>query len=284
MDWEDVRIFLAVARVGTVSHAARDLAINPSTVTRRLANLESRLNVRLFDRLSTGYDLTEVGRQLQAEAARLELDIVALERQVSAQDSVLSGTVRVSVPIGMGSRLMGALARFMLAYPQIELQLLETDVPVNLGMREADLALRVTNQPPEHLIGRRIGRSRHGLYGTHDYLQRYPYASQQRLILDIREGSEGLPSWAKALCNPQVVLRSSSREARFHAALAGLGLAVLPETFVDDDSGLVRMEGIDPMPEYDIWLLTHASLRNTSRVHLIQDYIAEYYKQRERST
>lgn len=158
-NWDDLRVFLAVARAGSLSGAARALSVNHSTVFRRIGAFEAALGVRLFERQSDGYLLTPAGEELRDGALRIEEEIASLSRKVAGQDLRLSGAVRVTTIDMLAFGLLPRhLARFRDAYPGIEIELVVGNTMLNLSRREADVALRVGNTPPETLVGRRVGR------------------------------------------------------------------------------------------------------------------------------
>ena len=166
-NWDDLRFFLAVARAGTLSGAARSLGVTHSTVFRRLGTFEERLGVRLFERLPDGYALTGAGEAMQETAIRIDEEIIALSRQVTGQDQRLSGLIRITAIDMLATGLLPRhLAAFHAAQPGIELEVIVSDTPLDLTRREADVALRIGNTPQETLVGRRVGRLAFGAYAS----------------------------------------------------------------------------------------------------------------------
>src|SRR5690554_1981895 len=169
-NWDDLRVFLAVARAGSLSGAARALGVNHSTVFRRIGAFEQMLGVRLFERLPNGYLLTPAGEAMREGALRVEEEIAGLSRKVTRQDLRLSGTVRVTTIDMLAFGLLPRhIAGFRKDYPGIEIELVVGNATLNLGRREADIALRVGSEPPESLVGRRVGRLVFAVYGSADY-------------------------------------------------------------------------------------------------------------------
>jgi molybdate transport repressor ModE-like protein len=158
VDWDDLRTFLAVARTGSLTEAARGLGVSYSTVSRRLAALEGGLGARLFDRNDAGYALTSAGNEMLESARRMEAEFDALSRRVRGRDARLSGRVRVATTDALASSFMPELAAFSRRFPDIEIDLLSTPEPAELAMREAEVALLVTDRPPPDLVGRRLAR------------------------------------------------------------------------------------------------------------------------------
>ena len=174
-NWDDLRVFLAVARAGSLSGAARTLGVNHSTVFRRIGAFEAALGVRLFERQPGGYLLTPAGEELRDGALRVEEEIANLSRKVAGQDLRLSGTVRVTTIDMLAFGLLPRhLAGFRDAYPGIEVDLVVGNATLNLSRREADVALRVGNAPAETLVGRRVGRLAFAVYGSAGYRARRP--------------------------------------------------------------------------------------------------------------
>jgi len=276
-NWDDLRVFLAVARAGSLSGAARTLGVNHSTVFRRIGAFEELLGVRLFERLPNGYLLTPAGEELRDGALRVEEEIDGLARKVTGQDLRLSGTVRVTTIDMLAFGLLPRhLARFRDAYPGIEVDLVVGNATLNLGRREADVALRVGNAPPETLVGRRVGRLAFAVYGSDGYRARRP---QPDLALDDWIGFDSehealVRRFARFLPEVRPALRTNSVAAALSAAKAGLGLAPLPCGLADLEPDLVK---VAPLPDdfsLDLWLLTHEDLRRAARIRAFLDFLA----------
>jgi molybdate transport repressor ModE-like protein len=178
MEWDDLRVVLAVGRQGSLSGAARDLSINHSTVFRRINAIEEKLGLRLFERLPTGYILTEAGESMVASAERIEAEIYGLSRQLVGGDMRLSGLLRVTAPDALALKvLMPHFARFCLIYPDIRFELSIDNSFLDLSMREADVAIRSTTNPPEWNVGRRLCNLDTTVYGSTKYLAEHSGAS-----------------------------------------------------------------------------------------------------------
>jgi DNA-binding transcriptional LysR family regulator len=163
MNWDDLRLVLAVVREGTLSGAARDLRVTHSTVFRRLGAIEGRLGVRLFERFRDGYSATPAGEAAAALATRFADDFVALERRLSGQDLRPSGTVRIATTDTISAMLMRHVPALRAAHPEISLEVTVSNAVANLTRREADVAIRPTPEPPETLVGRRIADIAHAV-------------------------------------------------------------------------------------------------------------------------
>ncbi len=144
MDWDDVRYFLAVAREGSVRAAAERLEVNHSTVLRRVAQLEERLGAQMFEKLPSGYRLTDVGEEVPEYAEQMEVSSNQLATRVLGRDQSVRGRLRVTMAPTLATHLlMPDCAEFAALHPDIEMEILSSDEPVNLTNREADVAIRV---------------------------------------------------------------------------------------------------------------------------------------------
>ena len=169
-EWSDLRPFLAVARAGSLSAAARALGVNHSTVFRRIAALESALDVRLFDRLPNGYCLTAAGEEMLARAERVEAEVLGIDRRIAGQDVRPQGSVRVSTADTIAYGLLPRhLMSFREANPGITVELAVESRFVNLTRREADVALRPSRDPDGDMVGRRVSDIAFAVYGAPEY-------------------------------------------------------------------------------------------------------------------
>ncbi|MFC3085360.1 LysR family transcriptional regulator [Tabrizicola soli] len=276
-DWDDLRLFLAVARTGSLSGAARVLGVTHSTVFRRIGAFETRLGVRLFDRLPGGYALTAAGEEMRDSVTRIEEEIAALALKVAGQDQRPGGTIRVTTTDLLAVGLLPRhIAAFRGKWPRIEVEVIVADTMLDLTRREADVALRIGNPGQEALVGRRVGRLAFAVYaaaslharglddpGASDWIG---YGSAHGPL------SRSLTHWWPGM---RQVYRTNSITAAHAAARVGIGLAALPCTIADCDHELVRAATFPEDFMLDLWLLTHEDLRNTVRIRLFLDFMAE---------
>jgi DNA-binding transcriptional LysR family regulator len=286
MDWDDLRYVLAVAEAGSLAGAARALGVNHTTVLRRIGAFEQRLGLRLFERLPTGYMLTAGGEELIAAARHVEATVTTLERTLAGQDLRLAGAIRVTTTDTlMGSILPEILVKFRDSYPGIRVEIAQSNLMFNLTKREADIAIRPANDPPETLIGRRIAKVAFAVYGSPAYL-----ASQgeARHLADCRwvapdEGLSGtaVARWMRAqLPHAEITLTADSLMALARAAQAGLGLAALPCYLGDISPDLVCVHPPIPELETALWILTHADLRHTARIRAFTELAGDAFAER----
>ena len=282
--WDDLRHFLAVARSGTLAAAARTLGVNQSTVHRRIAQLEEELGAQLFERQPRGYVLTAVGEQIVPLADRVEEDLLALHRAVVGADRQLHGTIRITTVDEIVERVAPHLSCFRERYPGIVLSV-NTDLRLfSLGRREADVAIRPGRKPTEGaIVGRRLAGLATAAYASSAYLagRGRPQAGAELVehcLIDFSEERSQLDTsrWLRKVAGEEsVVYRASSMVGQQIAAAAGVGVAILPCFMGDPDPRLERLFLVPGFPDYSLWLLFHADLRQTARVRAFIDFIVE---------
>ncbi len=281
--WEDLRFFGAIARTGSLSGAARELHVNHSTVFRRLNALETSLGVRLFDRLQGRYVLTTAGESMDSGVERVHNEIDALERKMLGQDHQLAGEIRLATTDALAQNyLQPNLLRFHQRYPRVRIELLCSNLFFDLSKREADIALRPTNDPPGHLIGRELARSAWAVYGAPAYLEdRDPPRDEADLkahtLIAGDSSLAGVPAnrWIQARAADTTAMQADSFVTQWSAARTGFGLAVLPCVLADRDAGLIRVLGPIKELETGLWLLTHPDLRQTTRIRTFVGWLGE---------
>ena len=279
LDWDDVRFFLAVARGGSVRAGAEQLAVNHSTVLRRIAQLEQRLGALLFDRLPAGYRLTEAGDEVLRFAEQMATSSNLLEASVFGRDQGVRGRLRVTMtPMLSANLLMPDLAAFADRHPDVELDILSLDEPVNLTNRQADVAIRIVfadSALPLNLHALKGPEVFSGAYLSRDLLAgwRAGRAEQMRWIL---KEFDGIPSWAREgeLRLGGVPFRTADAAAHIEAVRQGLGMTTLPCFVGDADPLLVRAPGTRAHKQATLWLLTQGETRRTKRIRLFTDFMA----------
>jgi DNA-binding transcriptional LysR family regulator len=284
LDWDDLRYFLAVHRAGTLAGAALGLRINATTVGRRLAALEDQVQARLFDRTPDGYVLTPAGLELLPRAERMEGEALAVEREVSGADQRAAGLVRVSVTEMLATRfIVPQLPRFNERYPEIILDINCTSRSVNLGRREADIALRLARPHEDNVVTRRLASIPLSLYASRDYLAQYGLPENaehslrgHRAILFGNSRAFLLENaWFESrLSEARIVLRSDSVSSIYSATMAGLGLALLPRAVADGEATLRRIEThTGPEPRV-VWQTVHEDLQKSAKIRAVLDFFA----------
>jgi DNA-binding transcriptional LysR family regulator len=286
LDWSDLRLVLAIGRGGSLSAAARALGLDHSTVHRRIGQVEDRLGVRLFERLRSGYVPTAAGEEAVAIAARVEEEVLALELKLAGEDLRPSGAVRVATSDAILAALLTPLvAELRRVHPGIVLEVGTTSLAVDLARREADVAVRVTNEPPEHLIGRRLGTIAGAAYGAPAYLDGLAEglraggtdpAAYDWIGFDESLGHIGTARWMRAAVPAErIAYRADTVLGMADAARLGIGIAALPDALGDRVPGLRRLDP-SPIPraETGFWVLTHPGLRHVARVKAVFEFLA----------
>jgi len=276
MNWDDLKTFLAVADAGNLAGAAIRLRRNHSTVFRRLNALEEDLNARLFDRLSTGYVLTPVGERMLELARQIEMLTHGIEREVAGRDLAPSGSVRLTTAPNIARTIVPLIVRRLRqSHPGIVVETASGDTDYDLNRREADIALRATSQPPEHLIGRRLmelhwwvcasSSARGKLPRDPEDLAGHPLIGADNALMRLE-----VFHWLHARHRGQIVARANDLSTMASLARAGVGLAMLPSD--QQESGLKRLFRL---PDFggELWLLTHPDLRNVQRIRAVWDAI-----------
>ena len=280
VDWDDVRFFLAVARGGSVRAAAEQLGVNHSTVLRRVGQLEERLAAQLFDKRPSGYRMTEAGEEVLGLAEQMEASSNQLEARIVGRDQSVRGLLRVTVAPTIATHLlMPAFAEFAGQHPEVEVEILSLDEPVNLTNREAAVAIRVVydrDTLPLNLHGLKGPELFGGIYLARDLLAAWRAGSVDRVRWIVKTNI-GVPDWAHGGEVPvmEVPFRVNSADAQIVAAQQGLGMAGLPCFVGDANSLLTRVPGAGLRMHGRMWLLTQGETRKTRRVRLFTEFVAD---------
>ncbi len=231
MDWDNLRYFLAVARKGSIRAAASALSVNHSTVARRISSFEKQLGVRLFERLPNGYVLTTTGEEMMKSAQHIEDEIVKIDRQVIGRDAQLNGVLRVTMPTVLATHLlMPDISAFTNLYPNIQLEMAFSNEEFNLRKREADIAIRLTQNPPDYLVGRRILHPAKGVYASHEYVKYHDIDNEPEKLRWIGwEDVSSSTQWNKdsRFSAAPVIHKADDLLAQLEAVKAGIGIAML---------------------------------------------------------
>lgn len=281
MEWNDVQVFLAVCEQGSVGAAAKALQVNHSTVLRRIAQLEKALAVRLFDRLPRGYSLTAHGHELAAAVAGVPEQFDAAQRRLTGADLTLAGTIRLTAPDTLvQALLLPLLAEFGRRHPGVQLELVANDTFLNLTRREADVAVRGSNRPPENLVGRPVGRIQTALYAAEAYLGSLPdgasRADWQWVGHDAALAHLASARWIQRhVDDARVALRLNSLVALADAVAAGAGVGWLQVPLAAARPGLRQLQAAPDEFDTEVWVLTHPDLRRVARIQALTDFLYE---------
>lgn len=282
VDWDDLRYVLALARHRSQSQAAAHLRATHTTVGRRLRALEASLGVRLFDATPDGYVPTATGLAVAEVAERMESELLALEARVLGGDTRLQGKLRVTTMDILFRRYQGAFRSFLDRHPGVELTLGCADAEASLTRREADVALRMTNSPPEHLVGRKVGRVEFAVYAQRELAQNVGgasagYSAFPWLHWDERLDPRWLDGWLESRAHgARVVLRVDAGSLALREIIAsGVGVHFLATFEGDNDPRLERIGPVEDAFTREVWLLTLPELRNATRVRAFLDHMEQ---------
>jgi DNA-binding transcriptional LysR family regulator len=287
-DWNDLRFLLAVARTGSTVAAAKALRVSQSTVHRRLAELELRIGRQLVKRHPSGYQLTELGAELQPQVERIEQAIDALKRLLASSDKQLAGTVRATCPTMVAYRLQESslLELFQARHPSLRVELVLSDQILDLAKGQADLAIRACEPEDEALIGRKIAEGRWALYASRSYVARHGRPERQEdinrhFIIEGRGAMANYPAvrWLRLVAPHATIGASCDYWSSYVLALkSGAGVAPLIISVGDRESELVRVFDIGPELVTPFYLLMHRDLQRTPRVRAFFDFVVAQIK------
>lgn len=286
-NWDDIRIFLAIAEAGSLSGAARRLKLSQPTVGRHLQTLEKSLDTRLFDRLPDGFLLTEAGLELRHLAQRMADTAAELDRRREALANRLTGTVRISAGDQVATYLADRINVFRRELPDIELELSMTHISANLSRREADLLIRFCLPDSGELMARKLGNLAHAVYASADFLDRHPEAHSEEcynrctwVSYDDEHRYQPGTAWLAAKRDNRLgELRVNNGRLLHDLVRSGQGLGVLPCITGDADPTLTRLT--PPLEEMSppMHLLVHRDLRNVPAIRAVMEQLVDIFRQ-----
>jgi DNA-binding transcriptional LysR family regulator len=281
-DWEDIRHFVALAREGTLSAAARTLGVDHATVARRVAALETSTGLKLVDRRSRATLLTDDGRRIAAVAAPMEEAAFALSRTAQAAKPDIDGEVAISAPPNFASSVIAPqLVRLRQQHPGIRIKLIGEKRRASLSRREADVALRLSRPVETGLYVRKIGSFGFSLYGAPAYLDKTPPHAFAFIGYDASMADSPQEIWLRTIIGErEVVLRTNDLETQIAAARSGLGIAALPHYLGDGDPRLQRHDVPERPVSRDVWLVVHRDLRQVPPVRAVMEFLTQCVKRR----
>lgn len=287
MDWDKLRIFHAAADAGSFTRAGETLALSQSAVSRQVSALEHELKVPLFHRHARGLILTEQGELLFRTTQDVFTKLESARSMLTDSRERPNGVLRLTATLGFGTGwLTPRLGEFMDLYPDIQVQLILTDDELDLSMREADIAIRLRQPTQPDLIQRRLFTVHYHAFASPDYIKRHGRPStvadldQHRLI----EFGGPIPPFLQSI-NWLVTANRSAKDPRptslvinsvaaiKQAVQRGVGLAVLPDYFVEPESDLVRVMGDAEMPTLEAYFVYPEELKNVARVNVFRDFL-----------
>jgi len=281
MNWDDLKVFLAVAGAGSLAGGARRLNVSQATTWRRVRALEEAMQVTLFERRASGYAITPVGTKLLRAIDGVQRTIDAAQGRVADADDALAGEVRVAAPEFVGLMMARRLPDLAARHPRLVVELLTGSPAAGLVVRDVDVALRAERMLSGGFSLEHVFRVPFALYAAPRYLRRFgaPRAIDDlkghRLIgFDHSMAHVAPKPWLRAGGRgATIAFRSNSPHARMLAARAGLGLVMLPEPLVGDAPGLSRVLPSDAVGRLDLMLFVNHALRREPRVGAVRDFV-----------
>jgi DNA-binding transcriptional LysR family regulator len=289
MDWDDLKVFLALSRKGSARGAAQELGVSNSTITRRLDDMEHKLQAHLFDRTPDGYRMTVAGEQILPTAEHVEELVLGVERKITGGDQELKGSIRLTLPpAGSLGFLVMRLAAFAEQYPGIDLELTSSFDTADLSRREADIAVRVMPaklHPPEYLIGRHLAALTASTYVHRDLLDPDNPGDVSHLTWIGKRSTDQKEEWLAHTAHPGSPVRHAIVDLKLlaDAVRYKMGMAYMPCFAALDHPHIVRVPGAPIVHQSDMWVLTHKDLRLSARMRVLREVIAdEFDKIRDR--
>jgi DNA-binding transcriptional LysR family regulator len=278
-DWDDIRYFLAVAREGSVRAAAERLEVNHSTVLRHIAQLEDRLGTQMFEKLPSGYRLTDAGEEVLEFAEQMAAASTQLQTRVFGRDQGVRGRLRLTMTPTVASHLlMPDFIAFAGLYPDVEMEILSSYEPVNLTNREADVAIRVVvdrNTLPQNLLGLKGPEISSGVYMSRELLASWRADADVPIRWIVKNRYGDLDKFHQSnIPASEIPFRTTDAAAQIVAVQQGLGMTSLPCFVGDTDPLLTRVPGSGLERHGTLWLLTHGETRKTKRVRLFTEFLS----------
>lgn len=272
--WDDLRIFLALAQSQSTRQAADRLGVNASTISRKLAALETTLGARLVERHPDGLRLTKAGADVVDAALQMNEYVSGLARRVAGADRSLSGTVRLSVPEILAQSVAEVLAGVLAEHRELQVEFRVDDQLTDLSRHETDLAVRVSDTPPADLVGKKLGRANTGIYASERY-----WATHAFDLKDERHQWIEWPSYVKRKAAytwlerevpaRRVAAHASSSQAVLASVAGGLGLTVMTHVHARRHPSLVSRWALPDACGTDVWALTHRETSRNARVRAV---------------
>jgi DNA-binding transcriptional LysR family regulator len=287
MDWDKLRVFHAVAEAGSFTHAGEKLSLSQSAVSRQIGALEGALNVTLFHRHARGLILTEQGEILYRAAHEIFAKLAMTEAMIAEAREKPEGPLKVTTTVAFGSVwLTPRIREFLSLYPDVDVSLILADSELDLSMREADVAIRLTKPRQPDLIQRHVLTMRYGIFATPEYLKEHGMPKTPRDLDDHRiivYGEDATPpvanlNWlldvgAQPGRPRRAVLRVNSAFGIFRAVQSGLGIGTLPEYMSHESTNLVEILPEAKGPTAEMYFVYPEELKASKRVIVFRDWV-----------
>ncbi|MBY3527607.1 LysR family transcriptional regulator [Rhizobium laguerreae] len=279
MEWSDLKLFLAIARFGTLGAAARSLGLTQPTMGRRLRALETSLGQTLFQRTTDGFVLTDEGAAVFAGAERIEEEALAVERVLAGDSRQLDGFLRLSSSDWFGAHVLSpVLAEFSQVHPKVVVELLTDSRLLSLSRREADLVFRIQPFTEAEVISRKLIHIEYGVYISRGapHPEAGDGAGTRLVTMDEAFGDMPDVGWLRRLLpRVDIVMRSNSRDVQAALCASGAGLAVLPRPLGDSFAAIELVDLGEPPPGRDTWVGYHRDMKRLARLRALLDLVIE---------
>ncbi|MEH6495895.1 MAG: LysR family transcriptional regulator [Pseudomonas marincola] len=288
MDWNSLKLFLAISTNRSLVSASHQLGVSHTTAFRHLNAFEKEIGVRLFERIRGDYELTEVGEELLVLAQGISGSFDVINRKIMGQDIQPRGVVKVTAPSSFSyGFLPGYLADFKKQHPDIQVELLVTNQELNMTNRNADIALRIVDSPPDHLVGRHIRSIKWGVFASESYLQEFGTPTciddlKNHVLIGATGALQLHPtfSWLEKQLAENISHRCDDWFAMSCLAEAGNGLVIIPDELCKP--GLQRCFTFEPGGKNKLWVLTHPDLRKVERIKILMRFLASAFASDDR--
>lgn len=279
MNWDDVKVFLAIARAGSLGRAALTVGQSQPTLGRRLKAFEDKLGLALFHRSSAGFTLTDEGALVLSHAERMEEEALGFERQLAGQETQLEGLIRTSSSDWYGVHVLSPVfASFQRKHPRVAIELVTDSRLLDLARREADLVFRIKPFEEMDVVQRRLMRLDYGLYGKQGVALPTVGDGTGTRLITMDTAFDDLPDvqWLRRkLPHAEVVLRSNNREVQASMCVEGGGWAMLPVVLGDKLPGVVKFDLGEPPPHRDVFVGYHQDLRRLARLRRLLEHVVQ---------
>ncbi|WP_153769728.1 LysR family transcriptional regulator [Labrenzia sp. CE80] len=276
MDWENLHIFALLARHGTLSAAGRAAGVEHATVSRRVANLERELGLKLVDRRGRYMSLTAEGERIAAIAARIETEALSVERIAVGGRSSIAGEVVISAPPGYVQKVLGRqLASLALAHPALCVTVLGETQEISLARREADIAIRLNRPVVGDLSITKIDEIEFSFYAAEGYVERT--AKENWRFVGYDHAMDNAPQQRKLIefaAGRPFGFRASALDLQLHAVSAGVGIGFLPNFMGASAAGLVPLIGPKVHFKREVWLVVHPDIRQAPAIRATVNALA----------
>jgi DNA-binding transcriptional LysR family regulator len=281
INFGDLELVLALVRGRTLHGAAERLRVDASTVFRSIKRIERDFGDRLFERSKQGYIATELALKLAVHAERIESQLQEARETASENGNEPSGVLRITTTdTVLQVLLLPVLGQFSVAYPRIDLELIATNGLANLSQREADVAIRATRKPPEHLVGIKLGTMSAAVCASSAFLARMPksFALDEAdwIVPDETLADHPSVKWRRQRY-PKLTARYRCNSILSVAGcvVQGLGVGVVPLIVIKNNPEVTIIEGPLKELETDLWILAHPDIRHLHRVKLLFDFLKD---------